>query len=293
MRSLRTREAATLLNVSPNTLRTWERKFGYPAPQRSQGRHRAYAYGEIVALRDALQGGLSVESAISVVREGLGADTEALVSAIVTFDLTGADRAMEASLALRSMERSVTEVLLPALDLLRRRDGAVSTRWAVGQQWGLDWLGRAQRLGAPPEPGPGIVVGDATLGRFGSAAHTIRAFELFCSRARERVLVLPVGALATLQEALATVEPACVIVAGSEASDEQVGRWVYAVRQITGPVATALFARPVRDRPKPSAHVLPVDPAAAHRIVQELIAESSGARRATSAAEANDLAQSR
>jgi putative nucleotidyltransferase with HDIG domain len=34
MRTLKTSEAATLLNVSPNTLRAWERRFGYPKPQR-------------------------------------------------------------------------------------------------------------------------------------------------------------------------------------------------------------------------------------------------------------------
>src|SRR2546423_7496100 len=107
MRSLKTREAASLLNVSPNTLRTWERKFGFPRPLRSPGRHRAYTHAEIVALRDALRRGLSVPSAISVVRDGLGADTDALVNALDSFNLEAADRAMEASLSLRSLERSV------------------------------------------------------------------------------------------------------------------------------------------------------------------------------------------
>ena len=53
MRFLKTSEAAALLNVSPNTLRAWERRFGYPKPQRSPGRHRLYTYGEIASLRDA------------------------------------------------------------------------------------------------------------------------------------------------------------------------------------------------------------------------------------------------
>ncbi|MBV9000834.1 MAG: MerR family DNA-binding transcriptional regulator, partial [Solirubrobacterales bacterium] len=35
MRYLKTSEAAALLNVSPNTLRAWERRFGFPKPQRS------------------------------------------------------------------------------------------------------------------------------------------------------------------------------------------------------------------------------------------------------------------
>jgi DNA-binding transcriptional MerR regulator len=68
MRSLKTREAADLLNVSPNTLRAWERKFGYPKPLRSAGRYRIYTHAEIIALREALRRGLSVASAISVVR---------------------------------------------------------------------------------------------------------------------------------------------------------------------------------------------------------------------------------
>ena len=35
VRTLKTSEAASVLNVSPNTLRAWERRFGYPKPQRT------------------------------------------------------------------------------------------------------------------------------------------------------------------------------------------------------------------------------------------------------------------
>jgi MerR family transcriptional regulator, light-induced transcriptional regulator len=45
MRYLKTTEAAALLNVGPNTLRAWERRFGFPQPQRSPGGHRAYPHG--------------------------------------------------------------------------------------------------------------------------------------------------------------------------------------------------------------------------------------------------------
>ena len=70
VRTLKTSEAAALLNVSPNTLRAWERRFGYPRPQRSPGQHRLYTHGEVAALRDALQDGLSISSAVSRAREG-------------------------------------------------------------------------------------------------------------------------------------------------------------------------------------------------------------------------------
>ena len=47
MRYLKTSEAAALLNVSPNTLRAWERRFGFPRPQRSPGKHRLFTHGEV------------------------------------------------------------------------------------------------------------------------------------------------------------------------------------------------------------------------------------------------------
>src|SRR5215208_2284653 len=100
VRTLKTSEAAAVLNVSPNTLRAWERRFGYPKPQRSPGKHRLYTHGEIAALRDALQEGLSISSAVSRAREGLSGDTDALVSVLSSFDRERADAALEATLAL-------------------------------------------------------------------------------------------------------------------------------------------------------------------------------------------------
>jgi len=150
VRTLKTSEAAALLNVSPNTLRAWERRFGYPQPQRSPGKHRLYTHGEVAALRDALQEGLSISSAVSRAREALSADTNVLVGALHSFELERADGAMEAALALRSVERSVQEVLLPSLRELGQRHGYDSAPWAFAARWANDWLQRAQRLAPPP-----------------------------------------------------------------------------------------------------------------------------------------------
>src|SRR6202022_3372000 len=143
MRYLKTSEAATLLNVSPNTLRAWERRFGFPKPQRSPGRHRLYTYGEVAALRDALQEGLSISSAVSRAREGLAADTNSLVGALFSYEPGGGDSAIKAALALRAVERSVEEVLLPTLDEIARRHTIESAAWAFASHWGADWLRRA------------------------------------------------------------------------------------------------------------------------------------------------------
>src|ERR1700759_503644 len=164
MRYLKTSEAAALLNVSPNTLRAWERRFGFPKPQRSPGKHRLFTHGEVAALRDALQEGLSISSAISRAREGLVADTNSLLGALVSYERDRADGAIEAALALRSVERSVEEVLLPTLEEISRRYGVESAAWAFAAQWGSDWLRRAQRLGAPAAGGVLLLVGGAAAG---------------------------------------------------------------------------------------------------------------------------------
>ncbi len=110
MRYLKTTEAATLLNVSPSTLRAWERRFGFPQPQRSPGGNRSYTCGEVAALRAALEGAVSISSAVSRARAALAADTDSLVGALLAYDHERADRATETTLALRSVE----EGLLPS-----------------------------------------------------------------------------------------------------------------------------------------------------------------------------------
>ena len=55
MGAIRTNAAAAMLGVSPNTLRSWERRFGFPEPRRTAGGHRQFDLGEIEALRTAFE----------------------------------------------------------------------------------------------------------------------------------------------------------------------------------------------------------------------------------------------
>ena len=82
MRTLRTSEAADYLNVSPSTLRSWERRFGFPRPLRSPGQHRIYSMAELDALRDALAGGLGVSSAVSAARDAISSVGRMLCSSL-------------------------------------------------------------------------------------------------------------------------------------------------------------------------------------------------------------------
>jgi DNA-binding transcriptional MerR regulator len=223
VRTLKTSEAASVLNVSPNTLRAWERRFGYPKPQRTAGKHRLYTHGEVAALRDALQEGLSISSAISRARESLSSDTSTLVGALQAFELDRADAAMEAALALRSVERSVQEVLLPSINEIGERHGFDSAPWAFAARWATDWLQRAQRMAPPPMRPAAILVGDATRDDLDPDALALKALQLFAVRSGARVLVLPITGVAGLSDVLGAFAPQVVVIAGAHASDDDAG----------------------------------------------------------------------
>jgi len=273
MRYLKTSEAATLLNVSPNTLRAWERRFGFPRPQRSPGRHRLYTHGEIAALRDALLDGLSISSAVSRAREGLGADTNALVGALNAFDAPRADTALEGALALRSLDRAVQEVLLNSLDEVARRHGTDSAQWAFAARWGNNWLRRAQRLVTPGSQPVSVVLGDATRDELDPDAAYVRAFELLAMRSGAEVLGLSVRGVANMSDALAAHRPDVVVIAGGAMPDDAVARWAYAVRLATGPLPVAVYRRgSQRARVRTTgATMLPGTPGEAARQVMDLV----------------------
>jgi DNA-binding transcriptional MerR regulator len=243
MRTLKTSEAAGLLNVSASTLRAWEQRFGFPQPRRSPGHHRRYTYGEVSALRDALEAGLSISSAVSVARDTTGWDKHALVSALTAFEADRADRAMESSVALRTLERSLEDVLLGALEVIRQRKGLASAAWAFATRWCSDWLLRARRFGAGPARRGGLLIGDASVSPLDPVRPYVLALELCCVRSGIEVLSLPVQASARLDEAADVVSPDVVVIAGDEAPDDEVARWAYGVRECAGRVPFVLYRR--------------------------------------------------
>jgi hypothetical protein len=243
VRYLKTTEAATLLNVSPNTLRAWERRFGFPTPQRSPGGHRSYTHGEVVALREALQEGVSISLAVPRARAGLAADSDSLVRALLAYDADGADCAIETVLALRSVERSVEEVVLPSLEVIVGRRGAESAAWAFSARWAVDWLGRATRLAPPPVSPVSIVLGDASRDELDLDLPYIRAFELFCVRAGVKVLSLSARVVNGIGDAASVHRPDLVVLAGSQGSDDTAARWAHSIERSVGPLPLSLYRR--------------------------------------------------
>ena len=68
MRDLRPDEAAAMLRVSPDTLRAWEQRFGYPHSVSGGAGQRRYPHREVIALRNTLDAGLSVAAAVNKAR---------------------------------------------------------------------------------------------------------------------------------------------------------------------------------------------------------------------------------
>ena len=190
MPGIRTNAAAEVLGVSPNTLRSWERRYGYPVPKRTVGNHRNYELMELQTLRDALAQTGNISSAIELARQRQSAPASGgeMLAALESFDEAAADRAIEESLALRPLERTVEELLLPAIDELaadpdREAELEFAARWATG------WLHGARRLASAASRPAGILLLDSSRGQDAEEVHT-QALDLALRRAGFRVLVL-------------------------------------------------------------------------------------------------------
>jgi DNA-binding transcriptional MerR regulator len=229
MSAIRTNAAAAMLGVSANTLRGWERRFGYPLPRRTNGGHRQFELTEIESLRQAFAETKDISSAISVARER-GEGPSSPVRLRAAFDLfreDQADRLLEESLAVRSVERTVESVLLPAVELLDEGSPEYCFAW----RYSTGWLAAAQRVAPPATREEGVLIFDASRLTDIDSLY-VQALELFLRRAGLRVLALPVEVQdARIGSALRALRPSAVVLGGRGASLDVLGRLVYAARQ--------------------------------------------------------------
>lgn len=228
---IRTNAAAEILGVSPNTLRSWERRFGFPKPERTPGNHRQYELVELQTLRDALAetGNISTAIELSRQRQSAPATNSGLQAALESFDEDSADRAMEESLALRPLERSIEELLLPTLDELsgsseREAELEFACRWATG------WLHGARRLAPSASRPAGILLLEASESVDVEAVHA-QALDLALRRTGFRVLTLSSELEdERLGRAMEALEPTAIVLCGPHSGGENASKLLRRIR---------------------------------------------------------------
>jgi MerR family transcriptional regulator, light-induced transcriptional regulator len=236
MNGIRTNAAAVMLGVSPNTLRSWERRYGFPRPRRTPGGHRQYGLSEIESLRVTLAETHNVSSAIALARQrGEGPSSGSrLAAAFAAFDEDKANGLLEESLALRSVERTIEEVLLEAVSAHADEAVAANTpEYEFAWRYATGWLSAIKRLAPPATRNTGVLVLDASapLELDGLYAQSL---ELMLRRAGVRTLLLSTAITPTrLARALPALDPRAVVLAGRSSSLDALGRLVYSVRSVT------------------------------------------------------------
>ena len=284
---MRTNAAAVMLGVSPNTLRSWERRYAFPRPGRSPGGHRQYALNEIESLRAALAETHNVSSAVSLARQrGEGPSSGSrLAAAFASFDEDKANTLLEESLALRSVERTIEEVLLEGI--AANADHAPGTpEYEFGWRYATGWLSALKRLSPPATRRGRVLVLDASPPLELDALYA-QSLELMLRRAGARTLLLSSAISPNrMARVLPALDPKAVVLAGRGMSLDALGRLVYAVRFVAPQAPIFNFRGAVPDGGASTVRRLGPTPLAARDFV---LGELDGTRAGRSASLAHTL----
>ncbi len=231
-----------MLGVSPNTLRSWERRYGFPCPRRSPGGHRQYGLAELESLRATLAQTHNVSSAIALARQrGEGPPSSArLAGAFASFDEEGVNRLLDESLVLRSYERTIEDLLLPAVEL-RVEDRSSGAEYEFAWRHATGWLAALKRLSPPALRGDGVLILDASAPLDIDALHA-QALEVILRRTGLRTLLIsPAVDPKRLGRAMRALAPRAVVLTGRRITLDGIGRVVFAVRSTARDVIVCDF----------------------------------------------------
>jgi MerR family transcriptional regulator, light-induced transcriptional regulator len=129
----------------------------------------------------------------------------------------------------RSVERSVEDLMLPALESVRDREGR-EAEYELACRWATGWLHAARRVVPAATRPEGVLLFDSSSRLELESLH-VQGLELGLRRAGFRVLLLSMSlAQERLSRAMRALDPAALVVCGSGATLDVVGRLVYAVR---------------------------------------------------------------
>jgi DNA-binding transcriptional MerR regulator len=115
-------QAAKILNLAAPTIRSWERRYGVPAVDRSSGGHRRYTRDQLDRLRrmrDLITQGRRPVEAAALVKAGHATSPGPLVEAFLqgARDLAPGSiaRTLDVARQMLGLDRTIDEVLLPAM----------------------------------------------------------------------------------------------------------------------------------------------------------------------------------
>ena len=240
-----------MLGVPIPTIRSWERRYGFPAPGRTRGRHRRYStreVDELRALRDAITQGYATKEAVEFVRRGAflaparGTRIDDLLRAAMTLDPNAARDLMTEAIDALGVENALVQVVLPAME-------EVGSLWKSGVCDAANehflteavraWLARLTTLAAPQSR-----TGPVVLSCGPKDLHTVglEAFGMLLSRRGCPVVMLgamtPVNSLRlAVQESGAA---AAVVVAQRSVNRRSTVTSIEAIHELLG--ADAFYA---------------------------------------------------
>ena len=124
-------EVSDRLGIPVPTIRSWERRYGFPVPGRTRGRHRRYDEHEIEQLRDLrdlVTRGVAPADAVRFLRgDGRASVDRAdeLLRSVMAFDRDGVLSALDRAAASLGVDGAIGSVLLPSMH-------EVGARWKAG-----------------------------------------------------------------------------------------------------------------------------------------------------------------
>jgi DNA-binding transcriptional MerR regulator len=125
---------SSLLGIPIPTIRSWERRYGFPTPSRTEGKHRRYSTEEVDQLRqlrDEITRGHSAKEAVDIVRrvtEGGTPRVELLdrfLEAAMRLDPAGLREILTTGAESLGVEQTIHDVSLPAMR-------EMGSRWKAG-----------------------------------------------------------------------------------------------------------------------------------------------------------------
>jgi DNA-binding transcriptional MerR regulator/methylmalonyl-CoA mutase cobalamin-binding subunit len=151
------------LGIPVPTIRSWERRYGFPAPARTAGQHRRYSPDEVDLLRmlrDEITRGHPAREAVALVqgRVSVGGMARAehldeFLKAAMRLDPSALRRTLEEASERLGVEATIGELALPGMREL-------GSRWAAGTcdvahehlatEAVRSWLARQQAMAPPP-----------------------------------------------------------------------------------------------------------------------------------------------